>query len=752
MRKLRLIFITTILVLAIVFSFAGCLSNGADASPALNDGETDEIEIIYKITYNARTSQDKWQREYGRDSLNLTALENPDASYNPGYSFEGWYFTTDYVGTPVARMELTEFFELANQYGQYNPTTNIMHIEIYAKWVTSEANKITTAEELATVYLTYERKIKEYRLAGDSEDEARQKANGMIFILESDIDLSSFDHYSYADPHVLDPDDYDDEEEMAQEAQKLRQMYENSWVPLAGGIGDCFGATFDGNGYEIKGMEIIVTDHDADPEFSYVPVGLFGKVSGTIKNVILTDYTIEMDGDASRFYVGGVVGWSSYYSYADESKQYGRVENCSAVGTIVNKEIEYTGNMWDSLFGSYAEPTSQVYYGGVIGFLEETQASKLYANGRITSESNADEVYLGGVVGYNKNGTLETSNADVYVRGRYAGGLVGYNNGKIAKSYALGDVEGSLSYPAIAGGLVAYNFTEGTIERCYAEGDAKARTAGGLIGVNVFDYKTASGGTVKDTYALGNVFASEYAGGLIGRANADVPIFGRQDFHPSIFDDGKEYSAQSAINTFAIVENCLAFGDVEANATETEFKDDKGNVVNASVYYSVYAGALFGQSYEQLVKGCVAFGDVKAISSRPKNNANPDDLTHNTAYAGNFAGHTTNSVLGALNTEGNIFYSDYRAVYAIEGMTVMRNGSAFSGTYIIEVVDPITGEKKDETKTYPNTISTTTYENLRNATFYRQTLGFNTREGATDAWNLNGVDIEAGIYPTLLGV
>ena len=740
MRNLRLFLITSILVLAIVCSLAGCLTNSADASPALNDG-VEEILYTCKITYDSRTAQGTWDQEYGRESLNLTALETPDATYNPGYDFGGWYFNTQYTGTSLDRMDIKDFYAYVDEHGEYYASTNLMHITIYAKWISKSAEKISTAEELVQVFETYEAKITEYMSQNPemTYEQARRQANNMVFVLTTPIDLSTFDHYSHADEHVLDPDDYDSEAEMQEEADKLKVMYENSWVPIAGGVGECFGATFDGNGYEISGMKIIVTDHDADPEFNYIPVGLFGKVSGTVKNVNLVDYTIQMDGDVSRFYVGGVVGWNSFYEYEDTSRQYGRVEGCSSTGNIANLEIEYTGNMWDSLFGSYAEPTSQVYFGGVIGYLEEATAVKLSSNGKITSESNADEVYLGGIVGYNYKGRLETSNANVYVRGRYAGGVVGYNNGTISTSYALGDVEGSLSYPAIAGGLVAYNYVEGKIDQCYAEGNAKARTAGGLVGVNVFDYATAAGGTVKNAYALGDVFASEYAGGLIGRATADLPIFGRQDFHPSIFDDGKEYSATSDINVFAIVENCLAYGDVEANATETEFKDDKGNVVNASVYYSVFAGSLFGQSYEQLVKGCVAFGDATAISNRPKNSEIVDDLTYNTAFAGNFAGQTTNNVLGA----------DYRAVYALEDILITKNGSPFKGTYLVEVVDPESGETIIVEKTYPNMVTKKDVSWFNAASNYYDPFGM---AFDTNIWNLNGLDVENGIYPTLKGV
>lgn len=752
MRNFKFILITSILALAIVCSLAGCLSNSANASPVIDDEIVEENKDIWSICFITLSSQASWATDYALSDVNPTNFDSPDAKSMPGYDFKGWYFTQDFEGVDVGRMTTEKFKnEVKERHPNYEGGTLVFNL--YAKWIKQGYKEISTAEDLVEIYDVYlaeiDRIILESKIQHETdkdikvktEDEARREANNLVFVLTSDIDLSDFKHHEHADEKTLNPDDFDSEAEM--EAERVRLygadgkggLYANSWVPIAGGVGECFGATFDGAGYEIKGMEIVVTKYDADPEFHHVPIGLFGKVSGTVKNVNLVDYHIQMDGDASRFYVGGVVGWNSFYDYENEGDtsptQYGVVENCSSSGEIINLEIEYTGNMWDSLFGSYAEPTTNVYFGGVIGYLEEATANKISSNGVIDSKSVADAVYLGGVVGYNLKGRITSSNANVEVYGRYAGGLVGYNNGTISRSYALGKASGSESYPAVAGGLVAYNFTEGVIERCYAEGAVNARTAGGLVGINVFDYATAGGGTIRNAYAMGNVKASEYAGGLVGRATADLPIFGREDFHPSIFDDDKEYSSDSAKNTYAIIEHCFAYGDVEANASETEFKDEKGNVIQGHVYYSVFAGALFGQSYEQLVHACVAFGDVEAISNRPKNSDDPDDLTYNTAFAGNFAGQTTNSVIGA----------DYRNVYAIDGISVMRNGEDFSGKYIVD------GE--EEQNTYPNTTETRTYAWLNDQDNLEDANGMAFDR---NLWNLSNLDIENGVYPTLVGV
>ena len=660
MRNLRVLIISILLVACICLTLVGCMGNGADALDVITENEGDVL-MSYVVTFV--TNSDQTIDPIEVRTLEENAVPTLNSAYKPGYNFAGWYLSSDFSGTRLTF-----------------PYTFTRNTTLYAKWIAKTTISIKSAEDLQ-------------RINEDLEAD---------YVLMANVDLSQFNHYAFASEHRLDPDDFDTPEQMEEEREKLKARYANSWVPIAGGVGEEFKGTFDGNGYVISGMKIVISDYDEDPEFNYLPVGLFGKVSGTLRNVNLVDYDVQVDGDASRFYIGGVAGWSFQ----------NRIINCTAVGNIINHEIDYTGNMWDSLFGSYAEPTESTYFGGVIGLMEEATVSGVSSEGKITSESNADNVYLGGAVGYIKSGSLTSSNSLTYVRGRYAGGLVGYNDGAILRCFAMGNVEGSLSYPAIAGGLVSYNFTSGTIERSYATGDAKARTAGGLVGVNVFDYVSAVGGTIRNTYASGDVFASEYAGGLVGRATADLPIFGREDFNPSIYNPNDDYGTSS--NRFAIIENSLSYGNVEANVTETTFKDYLGQEVTTSVYYSVFAGSLIGQSYEQLIKGCVAFGDVLAISNRPIIEGSEDEFVYNTAFADNFMGHSTNLVVGA----------DYRNVYAVEGMTVTRNGSNYSGF---------------------NSATVQTYNMLNDSSFYRYTLGFDV-----NYWNLNNLDVENGVMPTLV--
>ena len=113
---------------------------------------------------------------------------------------------------------------------------------------------------------------------------------------------------------------------------------------------------------------------------------------------------------------------------------------------------------------------------------------------------------VGGLVGYNDEGTITASYVTGTVTGRHnVGGLVGRNNGgTITASYVTGTVTGGDH----AGGLVGQN--EGTITASYAMGTVSSSGVfvGGLVGRN-------NGGTITASYATGMVSAATIVGGLV---------------------------------------------------------------------------------------------------------------------------------------------------------------------------------------------------------------------------------------------
>jgi hypothetical protein len=120
--------------------------------------------------------------------------------------------------------------------------------------------------------------------------------------------------------------------------------------------------------------------------------------------------------------------------------------------------------------------------------------------------------YLGGLVGYNWEGTVESSYSLGTISGEwYVGGLVGYSAGVVSNSHSSGDVTGEAS----VGGLAGSN--GGNVTRSYSTGNVSSTSmnAGGLVGSN-------DEGTVTDCYSTASVTCDLSAGGLVGFNSGSV--------------------------------------------------------------------------------------------------------------------------------------------------------------------------------------------------------------------------------------
>lgn len=469
------------------------------------------------------------------------------------------------------------------------------------------------------------------------------------------------------------------------------------WTPIGDRIVP-FSGVFDGNGYTIYNMTI--RDLVEDEEFNELPIGLFGRVTGQLKNITLVDYKITLEGEKSRFMIGGIVG----------QLDGGTLRNSQAKGQLINSEMTYRKKFADT-FWITAKPSTKVSLGGAVGRIDAGgTANGVSTEGTLISYSNAAEIYSGGAIGSIFDGTAVLCHSVTTVLAKCAGGLVGYNNGLIDRCYASGNVEGSLSYPSVIGGLSAYNQTLGTINKSYATGEVKGRTAGGLIGVNKFDYEIATGGLVNNCYAAGDVYASEYAGGLIGRAVSDIPYFGWKDFSGKIFNPVEDNDIAGI--SFKAINHCLSYGTVTANASETTYEDVDGEEVRViGVFYPVFAGGMVGQANEMLIGNCVAFGDVDGISHRIVEEGGEINAK-NPVYVNNFVGHSTN--------QSSVFQNSY----CVEEQLVERNGLQYADF---------------------NSVGILTYQEINEGTRLRLTLGFDTL-----VWMLTGLNVEEGVYPTLL--
>ena len=209
-----------------------------------------------------------------------------------------------------------------------------------------------------------------------------------------------------------------------------------------------FKHSYDGGEHIITGVSFASETNDA-------AVGLFGFVTGTLENIVVT--TSKKLADAPTSKLGGSVQRRTVYIGVLAGKNSGTIRNCAVSGYKLS---------------CYAYSGSTCYIGGLVG----------YNAGTVSACSAA----IPGISG-------NTTNA----RGYYAGALAGVNagGGYIRQSYALGSIElREIRGSAVISGFVGDN--QGTIRNSYC---ASALSA--VTGAEVNGFASAHG-SVSNCYYL----------------------------------------------------------------------------------------------------------------------------------------------------------------------------------------------------------------------------------------------------------
>lgn len=156
-------------------------------------------------------------------------------------------------------------------------------------------------------------------------------------------------------------------------------------------------------------------------------------------------------------------------------------------------QVSFGGNSWTS--AGVDQDTLNCYYGFNTPYNPEANFSIAF---RVSDNANN--------IGTSTTKSYMVNNAANVQGSLGVGGLVGYqNNGTISNSYSAGNVTGSHD----VGGLVGYQ-KGGTTTNSYSTSNVSGSNfVGGLVGWQ-------SNGTVSNTYSTGNVTASDTAGGLMG--------------------------------------------------------------------------------------------------------------------------------------------------------------------------------------------------------------------------------------------
>ena len=186
----------------------------------------------------------------------------------------------------------------------------------------------------------------------------------------------------------------------------LNGSAENKFTPI-GISGHYYTGTFDGMGYEIKGLYIDSNEN----ETKYV--GLFGciGVGGILRNIRVVD---------------GSVSYSGYLSTMDYNN----------------------------------------YVGGICGYSDYCVISECFNGGEVSGVDNT-----GGICGYNFHGKIVNCHNKGNVSSDYTygdvGGICGYNfgSGRISCCYSTGEITGSRDAAGVGG--VCGRTDSGDIENCY---------------------------------------------------------------------------------------------------------------------------------------------------------------------------------------------------------------------------------------------------------------------------------------------
>ena len=276
--------------------------------------------------------------------------------------------------------------------------------------------------------------------------------------------------------------------------------------PIGQAEDKAFEGIFDGNGKTISGLNIV-------QNAQYVPyacnfwgcqgggnqdsyAGLFGIIGkkGVVKNLTISDSKVT----ATSQYAGAVVGLN-----------YGVVENAKTTNSV---QVNSTN-----------DPESQGGVGGIAG-RNGGYGTMLHCE---NNASVVGQNLVGGIAGAN-TGAISTSINYGSVSGAIAGGIVGgshYRNVESDITHVPGRIavclnEGAVTGTTYAGGIVGEN-KDGTVNNCRNDGSVTGGIAGGVVGYNRFDNydKYQSGNytaVVLNSFSTTEHVTGSAVGGVVG--------------------------------------------------------------------------------------------------------------------------------------------------------------------------------------------------------------------------------------------
>ena len=275
----------------------------------------------------------------------------------------------------------------------------------------------------------------------------------------------------------------------------------------------------------------------------------FNSATATVGgNAYLTARPLATNATDLILATGGIFGTYSVYDYADLNNVRNDTSANAAYNQLANIDASGSANFipigdnnapflakFDGLNNTIGNLTinQTASYVGLFGYISGTNATisnLILQNAKVTGYQETNDVYVGGVIGYNYSGSISScvvsggtiNGSNISRGGVNVGGVIGSNYG-IVRGVALSYLQ--ISGSDIANGSVFVGGVAGTNAGAISEVSLSAGAisnycprntfyVGGLAGAN---YGLIRGATLIDTTISGNSFnGAIYAGGIVG--------------------------------------------------------------------------------------------------------------------------------------------------------------------------------------------------------------------------------------------
>lgn len=479
-----------------------------------------------------------------------------------------------------------------------------------------------------------------------------------------------------------------------------------SWIPIGYYEGTTYQGVFDGNGHTVSGLYF--SDTYAAQYGHGMHVGLFGMAGGngtTIKNLGVVDSYFR-----GYTYIGSICG----------SFGQGSITNCYNAATL-----------------SACDGGSRV--GGICGNSYKSVIENCHNTGLVGESENNEEIWYGGICGYAEENSMfrYCYNTGTISASGTTGGICGFvKNSNVSKCYNIGTVttrgNGRYSSRENFGGISG-TINNVTIENCYNAGYINTVATSGIGGISGYATNNSS---IINCHNIGTIKNSnKLVGGILGDDYGNTTIINSYYLEGCAMD-GLE-TIQNGVGASPAGEILADVNGKTISATAEEFASGKIGLLLNSEDNNAWYQTLFSDASPVLdsthnkITGYVEGVDIQTVYGDLLIGADyeiaenkilniPADATVTTTGDAVITNNGTivcnGSIAGNnLMGEGNFTYNQY----AESDITLNTDSYAYKGSEftLADGLDvTISREYCGKTFTFDDAYTTVSYENNRNVT------------------------------------